>query len=71
MPAERRREGRGDEDGAGQITIEGDRFNVTFSLWRLTAAALAGFASLISDIMAGIPAIRMILIGEDLEISNS
>lgn len=54
-----------------KIAIEDGRLNVTFSLWRLTGAAIGGMVSLILGLIVAALVIRMILIGEDIDISTS
>jgi hypothetical protein len=52
-----------------KISVEGDRIVVTFSLWRLTAGAILGFFSLLFGLILAVLAIRMLMIGEDADIS--
>lgn len=54
-----------------EVRVENDRILVTFSLWRLTATTVAGALSLLLGIILSILIVRMILIGEDIEISAS
>lgn len=54
-----------------KIAIEDDRLNVTFSLWRVTAAAISGFFSLLLGLILAVLVIRMILVGEEVKISSS
>lgn len=53
-----------------RIAVQDDRLQVTFSLWRLTASAIAGFFSLLLGIILAVLAVRMILLGEAIEISD-
>jgi hypothetical protein len=54
-----------------KISVEGDRIIVTFSLWRLTAGAVVGFFSLLFGLILAILAIRMLMTGEDVDISTN
>lgn len=51
------------------VAVEGDRLNVTFSLWRLTTAAVGGLISLLAGVILALLVIRMILKGEDFDIT--
>lgn len=53
-----------------RISVEDDRFVVGFSFWRLTVRTIAGFFSLLSGAILSILILRMVLIGEEIEISN-
>ncbi len=51
------------------ISVADERLNVTFSLWRLTTAAVGGLVSLLLGIIVALLVIRMIWVGEDINIS--
>jgi hypothetical protein len=52
-----------------KIAVEGDRLNVTFSLWRLTTAAVGGLVSLLLGVILALLVIRILLNEEDFDIS--